>query len=386
MSPHVTDRLSAYLDGELPGLERTAVEGHIGECAQCARRLEELAAVDDFARSLPAGAPPGYFETLPSRVRMRLSGRPRVATRRPPAWAWAAAAALFLAVLTPVLVQETAVAPAPRVGPRTAPATPAPDAEPLRDVGYGAEPKPPADKEDASRAQARPFKSLETDRLSKAKAGEGRRDREAFAAPAAEPEGSLVEGVTALAPPAPTAPPREEPPLVASAPTAAARKAQAVTGTVAPQPPPMLQGADERQKSATAEEVVVSDAPGQKAEAPGRIDAKRRPAPAASTFASPPSPDEMRYHGLLARPYPTSSSEARIVREAWRAFAREHPAGLRADEARVRVVELGGLAYRLEGDPRDLALLREDARAYLGRKDAVQADRVRAILKDVRER
>jgi hypothetical protein len=44
------------------------------------------------------------------------------------------------------------------------------------------------------------------------------------------------------------------------------------------------------------------------------------------------------------------------------------------------VVETGAQAYRLGSDPEDLSRLRDDARAYLERKDAPQAARVRAAL------
>ena len=49
---HPHDRLSAFLDGELPAPERAEVEGHLRTCAECARALEDLAAVDAMARSL----------------------------------------------------------------------------------------------------------------------------------------------------------------------------------------------------------------------------------------------------------------------------------------------------------------------------------------------
>jgi anti-sigma factor RsiW len=96
MNAHVLEQLSAYLDGELGREESAAVQGHLSACAACAQRLEELAALDDVARALPADAPPGYFEELPARVRARLEARQRVP--RWPVWSWAAAAVLRLAV------------------------------------------------------------------------------------------------------------------------------------------------------------------------------------------------------------------------------------------------------------------------------------------------
>ena len=87
MSGHPGERLSAFLDGELPAADRAQVEVHLRECAACARELEELAAVDAFARELPVEAPAGYFEVLPSRVRARV----RRPARIPRLAVWAAA-------------------------------------------------------------------------------------------------------------------------------------------------------------------------------------------------------------------------------------------------------------------------------------------------------
>lgn len=42
MTDHMTDRLSAYLDGELPAAARTAVESHLAGCAECRGVLEDL--------------------------------------------------------------------------------------------------------------------------------------------------------------------------------------------------------------------------------------------------------------------------------------------------------------------------------------------------------
>jgi len=72
VSSHPGDRLSAFLDGELSAAERAEVQGHLRECAACTRELEELGAVDAFARELPVEAPAGYFDELPGRVRARV--------------------------------------------------------------------------------------------------------------------------------------------------------------------------------------------------------------------------------------------------------------------------------------------------------------------------
>src|SRR5262249_41125643 len=116
MSAHLGERLSAFLDGELPPADRAAVEGHLRQCAACAHELEELAAVDALARELPVQVPPGYFEALPGRVRSR------VRTRRRPwsvaVWVGAAAAAVLVIVVAPtLLMHETAMAPLARTTP-----------------------------------------------------------------------------------------------------------------------------------------------------------------------------------------------------------------------------------------------------------------------------
>jgi hypothetical protein len=107
-------------------------------------------------------------------------------------------------------------------------------------------------------------------------------------------------------------------------------------------------------------------------EAPPEV-ALKRAAPRA------PAEADRLYRALLFRSAQTLP-EARELREAWRSFSRLHPEGAPADEARVRVVETGAQAYRLGSDPEDLSRLRDDARAYLERKDAPQAARVRAAL------
>jgi len=57
MSDHYTDRLSDYLDDELPPEERADVEAHLASCDTCAATLDELRAVAVRAASLPARPP-----------------------------------------------------------------------------------------------------------------------------------------------------------------------------------------------------------------------------------------------------------------------------------------------------------------------------------------
>jgi hypothetical protein len=86
-----------------------------------------------------------------------------------------------------------------------------------------------------------------------------------------------------------------------------------------------------------------------------------------------------RYEALLARPA-TSAAQARALRDSWDLFARDFPADARADEARVRAIEAGVLAWRLGRDPADLTAVRARGRAYLEAENAPQAARVRAAL------
>jgi len=55
------DRLSEYLDGDLKGAERAALESHVTACVTCAEALEGLRAVVSRARSLE-DAPPAAKE------------------------------------------------------------------------------------------------------------------------------------------------------------------------------------------------------------------------------------------------------------------------------------------------------------------------------------
>ncbi len=132
MSEHVLDRLSAFLDEELPAREQTAVEGHLRDCSACAAHLDRLRSVDAQALGLPLSVPDGYFDALPGRIRKRLEKAPRRAYGRVPVWTWAVAAALVLGVVTPLTMQrsqrvpsEDAAAPMPPA--EAAPAVAEPD-------------------------------------------------------------------------------------------------------------------------------------------------------------------------------------------------------------------------------------------------------------------
>jgi hypothetical protein len=380
MSGHPDELLSAFLDGELSAADRAAVEGHLRDCAACARELEELAAVDAFARELPVPAPAGYFEALPGRVRARVRRPARIP--RPALWAVAAAAAVMAVVVTPVVLQhERSVvappAPAAQAVPQgPAPATlaasiaPAPRsfAQPA-DAGSGARPFSPAKSEVRGRLQEReeadkPAENVLTKKQTNT--ADQLRRRDARDAPEA----------AAIVPPPATAAPAAPP-----APAAAATRAAAAGFEDRAAPEPKVQADTvEVQTAATAE----------RAPAESGADARKeraRPSPpklaaGSGAFSHPDDRALMtnkRYEALLARPA-TSAAQARALRDAWDLFARDFPADARADEARVRAIEAGVLAWTLGHDSADLATVRARGRAYLEAENAPQAARVRAAL------
>jgi len=377
MSEHVRDRLSAYLDQELRPAERTAVETHLHGCDACRQHLETLAAVDAAARAFPAEAPAGYFDAFPGRVRARLeepAPRVRRVPLRLPAWTWAAAAVLVLGVVTPLTMvslwssREEPI-PAPR------PAELPPPAEAARPEAAGGE------KEEMKASTAGELK------LRRAAPGSGTgttpvpaggsipatgpaRGAFAPAPPAAPAENSSVAPALAAAPP--PAPQQQTQAQSAGHPSTgtvtsasradepAAAEAESQTLRSEQQAPPagraLAKSARERDGAGLREEVVLSDE-------------------ARADFS------EAEYERLLVAPTQTAAA-LRARREAWRAYARRFPQSRHADEARVRVVETGAAAWRLGHDPNDRARVREDAAAYIVRKDTAQAPRVRAILED----
>jgi hypothetical protein len=329
MSPHPTEQLSAYLDGELPAAERAAVEAHLRTCGACTRAVAEMRAIDAASRSLPVEVPEGYFEALPGRVRGRLQ-RQRMVTPRRALWA-VAAAAVLAAVVSPFVLRQAATPP-----PLQAPAPAVPEAV------------PPAM---APPATSAPKHSMESIPPAAAKEPPPAPRRYAEARRVAPP------AITAQTP-APTPAPPAAPP------------------TPAPQPRPQEERLEE--KAAKQEAVVARDA-GRAAEpqAAPRDRMADRAAPARKAGALGFEEDD---YAQLASRRPTTAVQARALRESWRAWAIAHPAGARGDEARVRALEAGAEAWRLGRDPRDLAQLRAEAEAYLQRADALQKDRVRALL------
>ena len=111
---HWTDRLSDYLDGELPPDERRALENHLGTCAECAHVLGELRIVVSRAQGLPDAPPRNdlwssiarVIESLPQEDDRVLDLSPRLGSTDPLeadgrlrlSWSQVAAASLILMV------------------------------------------------------------------------------------------------------------------------------------------------------------------------------------------------------------------------------------------------------------------------------------------------
>jgi hypothetical protein len=81
-----TDRLSDYIDDELPPAERAALEAHLPSCAECAVMLDELREVVERARTLPARPPAADLwtgiEPRLERSATVMPFQPRALTRR----------------------------------------------------------------------------------------------------------------------------------------------------------------------------------------------------------------------------------------------------------------------------------------------------------------
>jgi hypothetical protein len=361
VSAHVLDRLSLYLDGELAAAACTEVEAHLRGCSSCARHLEELAAVDAAARELPVPAPPGYFDSLPARVRARLPA-PR---RRPtPGWVWAAAAGLALAALTPLLLRQ--------------PASPVPEAARTEETARVAAPPPTiatATPAEAPRADGERAKTLAAPK-------DAAPSKPVASAPAPPSllSGRAQENAAAARPPATGQIQKHNGPF-----------AQAPAAAPAPPAPTPSQASP---AAARADELRADEAPEEGRTRPSKGPVQREAAPegkrerdqarrgglvdAAATIAHAPG-EEARYRALLAR-QPASADAARKLHDDWTAFANAHADDPRADEARVRAIEAFALAWDKGGDPADQEGARTAALDYLAAPRAPQRARVRALL------
>lgn len=373
MSAHEQERLSAFLDGELAPSERAEVEAHLAECETCAAFVAQLRAVEEAARSLPTSVPEGYFDRLPARVRARIEERRRVGGSLP-AWAWAAA--LLLAVVTPLSLRQLrspqaepqappavigpqvpsgtagdssrAAAPAPTVAPMPTrrPEQPAASALAKRqDHSFAPEPADNAPEVGATgKARAGreegPAKLATAPAESKARAGERARDSAQDEGLAAGVEGGVSGAV-----------------------------AERDAAGVAPPGAALQESVRDRMQAPAM--VAVAPPVGSIAEAPS--------SPAARATASQEGDPAEAAFRRLAATRPHTVQEWRNLREDWRQYAASFPDGPHADEARVRTIEAGLEAWKTGGAAEDAAVFRRDRGAYLERPDALQSERVRKL-------
>jgi anti-sigma factor RsiW len=87
-----SDRLSDYLDGDLPDNERVALEAHLDGCAECTAVLDDLRRVVQRARTLSPAAPPvDLWPAIARRIGASAPREPEVielSSRRKPGRRW----------------------------------------------------------------------------------------------------------------------------------------------------------------------------------------------------------------------------------------------------------------------------------------------------------
>jgi hypothetical protein len=400
---HVGEQLSAYLDGELPEAERAVVEAHVRDCVPCSQWLSELQGVDECAQEMEVEAPEGYFDTFPTRVRARLAER-----RRPrlPVWTWAAAAAVLLAVVTPLTLRRSAapepaaVTPArpqggledervmsrdqaPAAPPRlhVPPATAAPETRSLEKLRAEAPPPPPPPvlespdrlrERDLPRSFGYAERGQDEQGAKRERAAEARRDAaspaEGFArqAPLQDAPGAAADRAQAAPPPA-AAPAAPATPL-AQEEVATVGGVVGGTGDVQAEP----------EKKADAEAALGLRRKGATSTASGSGRDSFRAEPVPGLSSSPASKD----FNALAKRSVTSAEEARRLYRDWSALAGRRRGTSEGDEARVRALEALAAAWRLGKAPADRTLARALGEAYV-KEPGPQAARVRALLQSL---
>lgn len=365
MSGHPRERLSALLDGELGPAEQAELQAHLAACAACAAELEELALLGQAARELDEPAPEGYFDELPGRIRQRLrAARPAARGRLAPTWSWAAAAALLVGVLLPVLWQRQAEVPLPASAPATATAPrPQADAAPKEEQAAGApafQARSPYEAEAKARAQAAP-------------AAEKPRALPAAPAPPTASEPALDKATPGFAP-APAQPAEAGHELAAaeadgrlSAPVTVTDAAPA-GGSDVPEPRRRAARDDEGLRE---EQAAAASAESRKKIAMGRSAGENQQAPAKQKGDT--------LGGLGART-PATAAEARELAREWQRQAERQRDPAQADEARLLCLEALATAFRLSGSAADRTALEKAVAAYAARPDAAQKRRAAALL------
>jgi len=83
MREHVSEWLSAYLDGELQGLRLSQVETHLNECAACRSELTELRSLSALLKDTAPAETFTSTERFVANLTFRLPRHPETARRRP---------------------------------------------------------------------------------------------------------------------------------------------------------------------------------------------------------------------------------------------------------------------------------------------------------------
>jgi anti-sigma factor RsiW len=71
----LTERLSAYVEGELPPDEKTAVEQHLATCIQCRTNLQRFRETIDKLAQLKKKAPQSFLPDIQQQIHARSRGR-----------------------------------------------------------------------------------------------------------------------------------------------------------------------------------------------------------------------------------------------------------------------------------------------------------------------
>jgi anti-sigma factor RsiW len=80
MSGHVSDRLSAYIDGALGVRDVEGVKAHLDVCPTCLKEFEGIQSVQRLLRGLPDPTPrPGFLDRVHWRLQREAAQRPRPA-------------------------------------------------------------------------------------------------------------------------------------------------------------------------------------------------------------------------------------------------------------------------------------------------------------------
>lgn len=71
----LTERMSAYVDGELPAEEKAAVESHLATCIQCRTNLQRFRDTIGRLSSLKKKAPQSFLPDIQQQIHSRSRGR-----------------------------------------------------------------------------------------------------------------------------------------------------------------------------------------------------------------------------------------------------------------------------------------------------------------------